>query len=115
MTDLIGPLPKCQGYNAVLTIIDSLTKAVKFEPTHVELTSEGFARILRDRVVRDHGLPRRIIHNRDTRFVSKYIRELLGLLGIKQNASTTYHPQTDGQTERMNQMIEQYLCVFVNH
>jgi hypothetical protein len=65
--------------------------------------------IIRDRVVRDHGLPRKIIHDRDTRFMSKYTKDLLKLLDIKQNPSTAYHPQTDGQTERMNQTVEQYL------
>jgi RNase H-like domain found in reverse transcriptase/Reverse transcriptase (RNA-dependent DNA polymerase)/Integrase zinc binding domain/Chromo (CHRromatin Organisation MOdifier) domain len=113
--DLIGPLPECQGYNAVFTIVDWFSKSVKFEPAHLELKSEGCARILRDRVIRDHGLPRRMIHDRDTRFVSKYITELFGLLGIKQNPSTAYHPQTDGQTERMNQIVEQYLRIFINY
>ena len=113
--DLIGPLPESQGYNAILTIVDCSTKAVKFEPTHMELTSEGVARILRDRVVRDHGVPRRIISDRDTRFVSKYLRDLCTILGISQNPSTAYHPQTDGQTERMNQTVEQYLRAFINH
>jgi hypothetical protein len=56
-----------------------------------------------------------MIHDRDTRFVSKYITELFGLLGIKQNPSTAYHPQTDGQTERMNQIVEQYLRIFINY
>src|SRR5580698_1439513 len=111
--DLVGPLPECQGYNAILTIVDWSTKATKFEPTHLELTSEGFAKILRDRVVRDHGLPRRIIHDRDTRFMSKYMTDLFRLLGTKQNPSTAYHPQTDGQTERMNQTLEQYLRIFI--
>jgi transposase InsO family protein len=113
-TDLIGPLPESQGCNAILTIVDWLSKQVIFEPTNVELTSEGFAKILRDRVIREHGLFRRLIHDRDTRFVSKYIRELFRLLGIEQNPSTAYHPQTDGQTERMNQTIEQYLRAFIN-
>jgi hypothetical protein len=81
----------------------------------LEITSEGIARILRDRVFRNHGLPKRIIHDRDTRFISKYSKELFSLLGITQNPSTAYHPQTDGQTERMNQSIEQYLRLFVNH
>ena len=111
--DLVGPLPECQGYNAILTIVDWSTKATKFEPTHLELTSEGFAKILRDRVVRDHGLPRRIIHDRDTCFMSKYMTDLFRLLGTKQNPSTAYHPQTDGQTERMNQTLEQYLHIFI--
>jgi hypothetical protein len=55
--DLLGPLPMSNGYNAILVIVDRLTKYVKFEATHVELTAEGFAKTLRDRVFRDHGLP----------------------------------------------------------
>ena len=102
------------GYNAILVIVDRLTKYVKFKATHVELTTEGFAKTLRDRVFRKHGLPRKIIHNRDPQLVNKYIKSLFDLLGIKQNASTTFHPATDGQTERMNQDIKEYLCIFVN-
>jgi len=114
-TDLIGPIPECQGYNAILVIVDWFTKANKYEAAHMELNSEGFAKIIRDRVVRDHGLPRRIIHDRDTQFMSKYIKELFTILGTKQNPSTAYHPQTDGQTERMNQNIEQYLRAFISY
>ena len=112
--DLLRPLPMSNGYNAILVIIDRLTKYVKFEATHVELTAEGFAKILRDRVFRDHGLPQKIIHDRDPRFVNKYIQSLFALLGIRQNASTAFHPATDGQTERMNQDVEEYLRIFVN-
>ena len=113
--DLVGPLPESQGYNAILTIVDWLSKAVKFEPTNLELNSPGFARILRDRVIRDHGMFKRIIHDRDTRFTSAYTRDLLTLLGSEQNPSTAYHPQTDGQSERMNQTVEQYLRIFIDY
>jgi hypothetical protein len=95
--------------------VDWFSKAVKFEATHMELTSQGIATCLRDRVFRDHGLPRRIIHDRDPRFVSKYLQELFALIGIRQNPSTAYHPQTDGQTERVNQDAEQYLRIFINY
>jgi hypothetical protein len=78
--DLIGPLPESQGYNTILVIVDQATKAVKFEATHLELSSEGFARLLRDRVVRDHGWFKRIVHDQDTCFVSKYLTELCKLL-----------------------------------
>src|SRR5204862_4640525 len=113
--DLIGPLPESQGYNAILVIVDWFTKAKKFEPTHMELTSQGMAAALRDRVFRDHGLPRQIIHDRDPRFISKYLRGLFSLIGIRQNPSTAYHPQTDGQTEQANQSAEQYLWIFINY
>jgi hypothetical protein len=112
--DLIGPLPESQGNNAILVIVDWMSKAGKFIPTHLELTAEGFAKLLRDNVFRNHGLPLRVIHDRDPRFVARYLKELFRLLGIEQNPSTAYHPQTDGQTERVNQTVEQYLRIFVN-
>jgi hypothetical protein len=65
-------------------------------------------------VFRDHGLPRKVISDRGRQFVSKFMKEFYHLVGIKANPSTAYHPQTNGQTERMNQEIEQYLRLFVN-
>jgi len=112
--DLLGLLPMSNGYNAILVIVDRLTKYVKFEATHVELTTEGFVKTLQDRVFHNHGLPRKIIHDQDPQFVNKYIKSLFDLLGIKQNASTAFHLITDGQTEQMNQDIEEYLHIFVN-
>ena len=61
-----------------------------------------------------HGLPEEVISNCGTHFISQFMRELNKLLGIKIAASTAYHPQTDGQTEWVNQEIEQYLRLFVN-
>jgi hypothetical protein len=58
---------------------------------------------------------KKIIHDRDTRFTSAYTRDLLTLLGSEQNPSTAYHPQTDGQSEQANQMVEQYLQIFINY
>jgi hypothetical protein len=113
--DFIGPLPDSQGFNALLVIVDYFSKMIKLEPTTVEATSQDVARLLRKRVFRDHGLPRTIVHDRDTKFVSEWMTELNRLLGIEQNPSTAYHPQTDGQTERANQEIEKYLRAYVNY
>jgi len=113
--DIIGPLPESQGFNAILVIVDQFSKVIKLEAITMELTSEGTARILRDQVFRDHRLPRRIVHNRDTRFTSSYTLSLMTLLGVQQNPSTAYHPQTDGQTEQVNQDVEQYLRIFINY
>ena len=66
-------------------------------------------------VFRLHGLPRKIIHDRGTQFDAKMMKELYKLLHIEGNPSTAYHPQTDGQTERVNQELEQYLRLYVNH
>ena len=81
----------------------------------MELNSEGLARIYRDNVFRLHGLPRKVIHDRGPQFVSSFMKDLYRLLGIEGNPSTAYHPQTDGQTERINQEIEHYLRVFTNY
>lgn len=113
--DMIGPLPESQGHDAILIIVDVAGKQIIPVPTNIELTSEGWAKILRDHVFVYHGLPRKIISDRGPQFVSKFIKALYELLGIEGNPSTAYHPQTDGQTERINQEIEQYLRVFVNH
>jgi len=83
MLDLLGLLPMSNGYNTILIIVDQFTKYVKFEATHVELTAEGFMKVLWDQVFCDHGLPWKIIHNCDTQFVNKYIKALFNLLSIK--------------------------------
>lgn len=90
--DIISPLPKSQGCNAILTIVDAFSKMIKCEPISMEVTSEGIARILHDNVFCLHGLPKKIIHDQDPRFLSKYAKELFKLLSITQNPSTAYHP-----------------------
>jgi hypothetical protein len=104
-------IPEYQGYDVGLTIVDWFVEAVKYEVTHLELNSEGFARILQDWVICDHGLPHQIICDCDI----WYMKELFAILSTKQNLSITYHPQTNGQTKQMNQNIEQYLCGFINY
>jgi transposase InsO family protein len=113
--DLIGPLPDSAGHNAILVIVDRFSKMMKVIPSHLEITSSGVARVLRDHVFRHHGLPRKVISDRGSNFVSAFMRELYSQLGIAANPSTAYHPQTDGQTERLNQEVEHYLRVFTNY
>jgi transposase InsO family protein len=83
--------------------------------THVEVNLEGAAVDFCNKVFWYHGLPHKIISDRGPQFVSKFTKALYKLLGITGNPSTAYHPQTDGQTERVNQEIEQYLRIFINH
>lgn len=113
--DLVTQLPYSRGHNAIVVIVDRLSKMIRLAPANGELTSEGLARIYRDHIWRDFGLPDRIISDRGTQFASNFMRDLNRLLGVSTNMSTAYHPQTDGQTERINQEIEQYLRLFVNH
>ena len=77
--------------------------------------SEGTACLFLDHVWWHHGLPEEVISDQGSTFVSRFSKELASLLGIKLTPSTAYHPQTDGQTKCVNQEIETYLCVFINH
>ena len=79
------------------------------------VTSKGIATLYRDRVFSEHGLPKKVISDRGPQFVSKFMKELYETLGIKGNPSTAYHPQTDGQTERVNQSVKEFLTMFVNN
>ena len=113
--DLIVGLPESQGFDAIFVTADRLGKRLHIAPTTTEVDSVGIARLFRDNVWRHHGLPKQIISDCGTQFVSQFTRELNRLLGIQTTPSTAFHPQTDGQTERINQEIEQYLRVFINH
>lgn len=113
--DLITGLPECQGYNAILVVIDRLSKMLHACPTTDTVTSEGVARLFRDNVWKHHGLFEQVISDRGPQFLSGFVKELYRLLGIKSSPSTAYHPQSDGQTERANQEVEQYLRLYVNH
>ena len=94
--DLITGLPESQGYDAILVIIDRLSKLLHALPTTGTVTSEGLARLFRDHVWKHHGLSEQVISDRGPQFVSKFMRELNKILGIKTTPSTAYHPQTDG-------------------
>lgn len=112
--DLITQLPKSQGFDAIWVCVDRVSKRIHISPTTVEVDSVGLARLYLQHVWRHHGLPDQIISDRGPQFVSSFTKELNRLLGIETRSSTAFHPQTDGQTERVNMEIEQYLRIFVN-
>ncbi len=76
---------------------------------------KGVAALLAKTLFPHYRLPRQVISDRDTWITAKLIKEWCNTLGIEQNISTAYHPQTDGQSERANQWVEQYLWMFINH
>ena len=115
MADFITKLPLAQGYNSILVVVDRLTKMVYFIPTTEKISAEELARLFRDNMWKLHGLPESIISDREPQFMAELIRELNQMLGIESKMSTAFHPQTDGQTERVNQELEQYLRVFIDH
>ena len=97
--DLIGPLPESQGYDAILTVIDKFTKKAFFLPTTSMVMSMGTAKLYQDHVFHEHGLPKKMISDRGTQFLSHFMKELQIMLKIEQKPSTAYHPQTDGQAD----------------
>ena len=88
---------------------------VYFILTTEKTSAEGLARLFRDNVWKLHGLPESIISDRGPQFMAGLMRELNQILGIKSKMSTAFHPQTDGQIERVNQELEQYLRMFIDH
>ena len=86
-----------------------------FMPTMEKTTAERLARLFRDNVWQLHGLPESIISDRGPQFTAGVMKELNGLLGIETKLSIAFHLQTDGQTKRMNQELEQYLRMFIDH
>jgi len=95
-------------------VIDAVSKRVHFIPMHTTVTAEGAARLFLHYVWKLHGLPKCIVSDRGPQFVALFTKELYRLLGIRISSSTAWHPQTDGQTERVNQELDQFLCLFVN-
>jgi len=115
LADFITKLPLAQGYDSILVVVDRLTKMVHFIPTMEKTSAEGLARLFRDNVWKLHGLPKSIISDKGPQFTAGLMRELNKMLGIKSKLLTAFHPQTDGQTERLNQELEQYLRMFIDH
>ena len=115
LADFITKLPLAQGYDSILVVVDQLTKMVHFILTMEKTSAEGLVRLFRDNVWKLHGLPESIILDRGPQFAAGLMRELNGMLEIMSKLSMAFHPQTDRQMERMNQELEQYLRMFINH
>ena len=111
--DFIMELPESGGYDAIMAVIDSIGKWSHFVETVTTITATGAANLYLCNIWKLHGLPHKVISDRGLQFVTLFMKELYQLLGIEAASSTAYHPQTDGQTEWVNQELEQYLCIFV--
>ena len=113
--DFITGLPVSNGFNAILVVIDRLTKMAHFMPTHDTVDAPGLAKLLQDNIWRLHGIPSSIISDRGSLFTSIFWKSLSKLLKTEINLSTAFHPQTDGQTERTDAALEQYLRIYSNY
>lgn len=112
--DLIIHLPKSKQQNdAVAVFVDRFSKAAHFVPCRTSCSAQDLADLFFKNVVRLHGLPTSIVSDRDARFCSQFWTQLFSRLGTRLDTATAYHQQTDGQSERTIQTLEQYLRVFV--
>ena len=113
--DFITGLPEVEsGENAILTVVDKFSKMAIFIPCKDTTDSKETANLLIKYVYSKHGIPKRVTTDRGPQFASKFTKHVYEMLGITPAMSTAYHPQTDGQSERMNQELEQYLRFYVN-
>jgi transposase InsO family protein len=118
--DFVTGLPQSEDpatglyYDSILVIVDRFTKYALMVPFRRDYTAAQLAHVLKDRLIRDHGIPKTIISDRDKLFTSNYWATLMAEIGIQRKLSTAYHPQTDGQTERTNRTMKTYLKIFSN-
>jgi transposase InsO family protein len=104
-TDFITGLPKSEDKEVILVIVDRLTKFAHFIALSHPISTLTIAHVFLDNIYKLHGLPTSIISDRDPVFTSRFWKEISSLLGIQLNMSIAYHPQMDGQTERVNQCL----------
>lgn len=112
--DFIEGLPQSQSYNAIWVVVDKYSKFAHFVPLRHPFTAATIAKLFLDHIYRLHGLPASIISDRDRVFTSYLWPSLFKLAGVSLRTSTSYHPRTDGRTERVNQCLETYLRCFVH-
>ncbi|SYW74102.1 uncharacterized protein UHO2_00967 [Ustilago hordei] len=118
--DFIEGLPPSKKYDSktydsILVIVDRLTKFAILAPTHKTVTAKQTAVLLYGHMVRLFGYPDHMVSDRGRQFISGAWKAFAEQMGVKHSLSTAYHPQTDGQTERVNQVIEQYLRMYCNY
>jgi len=113
--DFIISLPESSGYTAILNIVCRLTGMRHLTPCTAEVGSEDLAWLYLKEIWRLHRLPLTIISDRGPQFISKFWKALCQRLKIKANLSTAYHPETDGKTERLNAITEQYLRAYTSY
>ena len=112
--DFITRLPKSQGYDDILVMVDQFSKLAHMVPTMGKATTLETPNLFLNAWGRHHGLPRVIVSDRDPKFTSAFWRHFFRKVGTKLTFSTAFHPQTDGQTERVNGVLNQYLRNFVS-
>ncbi|KAL0546454.1 hypothetical protein IC582_016364 [Cucumis melo] len=114
LMDFITGLPRTlKGYTVIWVVIDRLTKSTHFVPGKSTYTASKWGQLYMTEIARLHGVSISIVSDKDARFTSKFWKGLQLALGTRLDFSTAFHPQTDGQTERLNQILEDMLRAYV--
>lgn len=113
--DFIEELPMSNGFNSILVIVDRSSKQAIFIPTHTTITSEQLAQLFVIHVFSKHGVPSHVTSDRGSEFVSAFFRALGKSLSMELHFTSGYHPEGDGQTERVNQTLEQYIRIYTTY
>jgi hypothetical protein len=112
--DLVVKLPvTAAGHDSILVVVDRLTKMVRFIPCRESMDAAEVAELICREVVRQHGMPKEVLSDRGPHFNNLFWRHLCKYAGVRQRLSSAYHPQTDGQTERVNRVLEEMLRHYV--
>lgn len=111
--DFIVGLPEVRQFDSIYVVVDRLSKYAHFIPCSSSITAEGVAKLFLNHIWKLHGVPRSIITDRDPKFVSAFWRAFMSKLNIEHNMTTANHPEADGQTERTNRTLVQYLRLYV--
>ena len=114
LVDFIVKLSDSHGYDVIMVVVDLCGKHAHFIPTHTTCSAMGTTNLYQKHVWKLHGLSDAYISDCGPQFVAEFTRELYRLLHVKLHTSIAYHPQSDGQTECVNQELEQYLWLFCN-
>ena len=113
--DFITHLPLTESkHDMCMVVVDTLTKLTHFCPTNMTATAEDIAALYHDEIFKHHGWPHVLITDRDSRFTEEFFSALCKQLAIRQAMGSAHHPETDGQTERMNRVLEETLRHYVN-
>ena len=113
--DFITALPESEGFTQIIVVVDRFSKMAHFVALQENATAKDCAQAFLKEIWKLHGLPEDIVSDRDTKWTGEFWNNLCVMLGIKRNLSSAFHPQTDGQTERVNQNLETYLQTFINY
>ena len=113
MDFIVGFPVTARRHDSIFVVVDTLTKSDHFIPMRTTYQEPDIARVFISEIVRLYGMPKRIISNQGSVVTRRFWTSFQEALGTQLNFSTTYHPETDGQTEQTNQNLEDMLCMYV--